>query len=336
MRVLSLLAAVLLTAACTDTDIPSALVVEEPAFGAQAHLAPEGAVVFPDLIPLPTGFQPEGIALGYGHDVYVGSFTSGAVYRADLRTGEGALVVPPAPGGERMSTGLSFDRRSRMLFAAGALTGMGFVYDTETGNLVQAYAFGDPMVTFVNDVVVTRNAAYFTGSFEPVLYKVPLGPRGEVPHPSAVEMVELSGDFQMGTGCGFGVNANGIDATPDGDHLIVVNGCLGTLYRVDPETGAATLIDLAGDNVVSGDGILLHGRTLYVVQNFLNQIAVIRLDATMESGTVVRIIGDPAFRVPTTIAEFGSSLYAVNARFDVAPPTDVWPDVEFEVVRVPK
>lgn len=335
MRRFSVLAAVLLMAACTDTEIPSALAPEDAAFRAQPHMAEAGEVAFPDVIPLPTGFQPEGIALGDGHEIYVGSFISGAVYRADLRTGEGALVVPPAPG-ERMSVGLSYDRRSRMLFAAGGLTGGGFVYDTETGDVAQAYSFGDPGVTFVNDVVVTRRAAYFTDSFKPLLYRIPLGPRGEVPDPSAVEIVALSGDFEMTTDCAFvaPVNANGIDATPNGDYLIVVNLCLGTLYRVDPETGAATLIDLGGDNVLFGDGILLDGRTLYVVQNVLNQIAVIRLNAAMDAGAVVGIITDPAFRVPATIAKFGSSLYAVNARFDVAPPPDVWPDVEFEVVRV--
>lgn len=98
----------------------------------------------------------------------------------------------------------------------------------------------------------------------------------------------------------------------------------------------ATLIDLGGDNVLFGDGILLDGRTLYVVQNVLNQIAVIRLNAELDAGTVVRIITDRAFRIPATIAEFGASLYALNARFDVAPPPDMWPDVEFEVVRVGK
>jgi hypothetical protein len=36
--------------------------------------------------------------------------------------------------------------------------------------------------------------------------------------------------------------------------------------------------------------------------------------------------------IPTTVAEFGNSLYAVNARFDVVPG----PLVEYDVVRVDK
>jgi hypothetical protein len=41
-------------------------------------------------------------------------------------------------------------------------------------------------------------------------------------------------------------------------------------------------------------------------------------------------ITSPLFRIPTTIAQFDNALYAVNARFDVAPT----PDTEYEIVRV--
>lgn len=294
---------------------------------------------YPTVIPLPTGFQPEGIALGYGHTFYVGSFISGAVYQVDPRTGEGAVLVPPAPG-QRMAVGLSHDRRSNLLFAAGGLTGAGYVYDAETGATVQAYTFGPPNVTFLNDVVVTQRAAYFTDSFNPVLYRVPLGPAGELPDPAQVDPLPLIGDFQNVPECPLPflapINANGIDATPNGQYLVLVNLCLGTLYRVDAETGVAKLIDLGGAAVPFGDGILLDGYDLYVVQNVLNQIAVIQLNRQLDAGVLMRVITDPKFRIPATIAEFGDALYAVNARFDVAPPPGVWPDIEFEVVRVPK
>jgi hypothetical protein len=59
---------------------------------------------------------------------------------------------------------------------------------------------------------------------------------------------------------------------------------------------------------------------------------VIRLSADLTSGVVERVITDPDLAFPSTIAAFGSSLYAVNARFDVAPG----PDVEYQVVRVPR
>jgi hypothetical protein len=72
--------------------------------------------------------------------------------------------------------------------------------------------------------------------------------------------------------------------------------------------------------VPNGDGILLHGRTLYVVQNQLNLIAVVKLDHDLGSGTVLRRLSDPGFDFPTTIDRFGGRLYAVNARFNATTP----------------
>jgi sugar lactone lactonase YvrE len=133
-----------------------------------------------------------------------------------------------------------------------------------------------------------------------------------------------------------GFNANGIDATPNGKLLIIVQSATGYLFTVDPITGIATRIMVTGGDhgglVPSGDGILLLGKTLYVVQNQLNKIAVIDVNLAANTGTVTGYITDPAFRVPTTIAAFGKSLYAVNARFG----TPVTPTTDYDVVRVDK
>ena len=81
---------------------------------------------------------------------------------------------------------------------------------------------------------------------------------------------------------------------------------------------------------MQGDGILLDGRTLYVVQNRMNQIAVIKLTRGLASGTITDLLTDSDFDVPTTIAEFGKYLYAVNARFGVTSPATQ----PYSVVRV--
>jgi hypothetical protein len=52
---------------------------------------------FPKLIALPDGWQPEGIAIE-GSTFYVGSIPTGAVYRGDVRTGQGAPLVPANEG----------------------------------------------------------------------------------------------------------------------------------------------------------------------------------------------------------------------------------------------
>jgi len=107
----------------------------------------------------------------------------------------------------------------------------------------------------------------------------------------------------------------------------------GQLYRIDTATYTTLPIDLSGGDVLNADGLLLDGKTLYVVQNAYNRVAVVELSPDFLSGAIVRYITEPfastpATKVPTTIAEFGNLLYAVTAGF--APPA---PDF---VVRLQK
>ena len=177
--------------------------------------------------------------------------------------------------------------------------------------------------TFINDVVVTWRAAYFTDSNRPVIYKVSKSWHGS---PGAVTAITLTGDYQHVPG----FNLNGIEATPSGRTLLAVQSATGKLFTIDPKTGATKLIDLGGATLPNGDGILLHGRTLYVVQNQLNKIAVVKLNHSLTRGVVTRTITDSDFDVPTTIAKFGKWLYAVNARFGTASG----PDATYQVVQV--
>ncbi|HXF99073.1 MAG TPA: hypothetical protein VNJ46_10730 [Gaiellaceae bacterium] len=274
---------------------------------------------FPARIDLPDGFQPEGIATA-GERFYVGSIPTGAVYRGSLRSGRGAVLVPAASG--RSAIGIDADRGR--LFVAGGETGNAYVYDAGRGRLLASYSLSTGG-SFVNDVVATRDAAWFTDSFKPVLYRVPLGPGGRPGPQTAVRAVALSGDYEHQPG----FNLNGIDATPDGRTLVVVQSGTGKLFTVTP-AGRTRQIRLAGGRTVpSGDGILLDGLTLYVVQNRLNRIAKIALRPGLRSGRLAGEItapGPDGFDVPTTIDEHGGYLYAVNARFGTAPSpaTDYW------------
>src|SRR3954454_11286980 len=157
---------------------------------------------FPAVIQLPLGFQPEGIEIGRGTTFYAGSVASGAVYRGDLRTGKGSILVPSAAG--RKATGIELDTQNR-LWVAGADTGNAYVYDAKTGALLKTYQLGTAP-TFINDVVVTRDAAYFTDSSKPVLYKIPLDL-------GAAQTIPLGGDYAHVANA---FNLNGIDATSNG------------------------------------------------------------------------------------------------------------------------
>jgi sugar lactone lactonase YvrE len=280
-----------------------------------------GVAAFPQVIALPRGFQPEGIEVGKGTTFYVGSVANGAIYRGNLRTGAGAILVPGAAG--KSATGIELDNRNR-LFVAGASTGKAYVYDARTGALIRTYNLASAP-TFINDVVVTRTGAYLTDSQKAVLYKIPIGAGGAL---GDVQTVPLGGDVSFASG----FNLNGIDATPNGKTIVAVQTNKGKLFRIDPATGVAREISLGGESVPNGDGILLTGKTLYVVQNQLNRVAVIALSANLALGRVVTRLTDPDFAVPTTIDDHGQRLYAVNARFGTPNPSQA----EFQVVQLRK
>jgi sugar lactone lactonase YvrE len=89
----------------------------------------------------------------------------------------------------------------------------------------------------------------------------------------------------------------------------------GELFSVRPRSGRSRQIEL-DRSLTNGDGILLRGKTLYVVRNRDNRIAVVDLDRRLRSGEIEEELADPLLDVPTTIAPFKRFIYAVNARFD--------------------
>jgi sugar lactone lactonase YvrE len=280
----------------------AALAVTVGAAPASAHPVPE-----PTTLQLPDGFQPEGIAIGTAPYAYFGSRLDGDIYRVSLRTGQGR-IISQGPG--TASLGLKLDGRGR-LFVSGGMAGDARVVDTTTGRVLASYQL-QTVPAFINDVIVTGGAAWYTDSTNAVLFKVPFGRHGALP--AAAVRVPLTGDIAYAAG----INVNGISAAPDGHGLIVVQTNTGKLFRTS-FSGRTTEIDLGGASVPNGDGIWLRGRTLYVVQNRDNLVTAIRLDRSGTHGTVLSRTTDPRFDVPTTIAEFGGRFYLPNARFSTTP-----------------
>jgi len=268
-------------------------------------------------IILPGAVGAEGIATGAGSTFYAGDLFTGDIFRGDLRRGEVELFIN-APDG-RAAAGLKADLSNDLLFVAGAFTGQGYVYDLTTGADVATYQLGG----FINDVVVTRDAAWFTDSNAAVLYRVPIGPGGTLGPLSSLAIDGPAANLD------FGFNLNGITATSNGKTLIVAHSGLGALFTVNPETGASAMI--GGVAVPFVDGILLEAGRLYAVQNFLNQIAVIDLSPDLSSGSVEDLITSSSFQVPTTVARAGNLLAVVNAKFDTGIPPRA---KTFEVVIV--
>ena len=269
----------------------------------------------PTRVDLPDNFQPEGIATR-GPVAYLGSRRTGAVYATDLRTGRGSVI---SRGDGTPAVGLELS--GSQLWAAGGGDGDVKVVDVRTGRVTARHRLvRDPVPgqTFINDVVVTGRTAWVTDSLQAALFRV----RGGV-----VTRVPLTGDWTQTPGVN---NANGIETTPDGRALLVVNSSNGLLYRVDPATGRTTQVDLGGTLLTNGDGLTREGRTLFAVQNRLNQVAQVRLAPGGRSGRLVRTLTSPEFDVPTTVARSGGALYLPNARF-TTPPT---PTTEYWVTRL--
>jgi sugar lactone lactonase YvrE len=291
----------LLTAALFSLMLSVTLVAPVQAHGPHKH--------FPDRIKLPVGFLPEGITIGRAPVAYLGSRADGDIYAADLETGKGR-VISEGPGSP--SVGLKVDRRG-LLYVAGGPAGTARVVNVRTGASKPYTLTTKP--SFINDVVLTRRAAWFTNSQQPELYRLSRETR-------KVTTLPLSGDWVQPEGFG----ANGIAQTPDGRTLLVIQSSTGLLFRVNPYTGRATQVDLGGASLTNGDGLLLEGRTLYVVRNRDNQVAVVRLDRRATAGRVVDTLSSEDFDVPTTVAAYQGSLYLPNARFGNPSPgtADYW------------
>jgi len=291
------------------------LIVALVALGSLVAPAALAQNAFPEKILLPNAFAPEGIEIALGNTVYVGSVQTGAIWVGNLRTGAGRILVQGATTpNTRGATGIEYDRGR--LWVAGAGFGTARIYNARTGTLVREYQLATPPGTFINDVVVTKKAAFFTDSQRAVLYRIALSKNGA---PGAFTTIPLGGEYAHVAGQ---FNLNGIVATANGKMLIAVQSFSKKLLLINPTTGAAKTIDIGSYDLANGDGLLLQGRTLYVVQNRSNKIAVFRLSANLSTATFVREITDGDFDVPTTIDRAGARLYVVNARFGTTTPTD--------------
>jgi hypothetical protein len=290
---------------------------------------------FPHIVSHPTGNQPEGFAIGRGHTAYSGSM-NGLIYKSNLRTGQGEILasVPDPFGTETVALGMRFDSRTNYLFIAGGITGKAFVYDADSGALVAEYQLGpDDFTSLVNDLTITKDAVYFTDSFRPFFYRLPLSQNGALSDPAAVEAIPLSGDFDNEPGI-YGVNSNGIVSSADGKVLIIGHSSAAKLYRVDPNSGHADVI--SADVVPFPDGLILSGKTLYIVSpkdpGPRDQVQVLRLDKKMLSGKTVGAITDPSLEGAASGARFGNSLYVINSRWLVDPAPN--PATEYWITKL--
>jgi sugar lactone lactonase YvrE len=254
---------------------------------------------------------PEGVALDQrGTSVFVSSTTDGTVFKGSI---ERAALTPFAPGGadgRTTANGLEVDGRGR-LFVAGGSTGKAFVLSAADGRTLKVLdSRPGASPTFINDVALAPDFAYFTDSVRPVILRAATTGDG---------IGELEPWLDLG-GTPFvyrdGVNANGIVSFARGGLLVIVQFNTGKLFRIDTRTTAVSEIDLGGAALVGGDGLVADGSRLFVVRHLDGQITEVRLLRGRREGRIGTTITSDGLRFPTTAARDGERLLVVNSQFD--------------------
>ncbi len=289
---------------------------------AQAAATPPADRAADTAIVLPGATSAEGIARGHGSTFYAGDLFAGDIFKGNVKKETAELFIDVPDG--RMAVGMAFHPKHDLLFVAGGFTGQAYVYDTVHKITVATYQFAEPDTSIINDVVITPIGAWFTNSYRAELYFVPIDRDGNLGESRTLPLSGPAADTSKE------LNLNGIQATPDGATLIVAHTGNGALYTVDPASGTSAVIE--GVNVPDVDGIVLDGRRLWAVQNFVNHVTRWRLSDDLSSGEFRKAITSGLFHNPATGALFGDILAVVNTHFDTGiPPTAD----EYEVVLVP-
>lgn len=266
-----------------------------------------------DSVPLPIGFRPEGITSGPGTTYYVGSLANGRILTGELTGGGHRVLLEGVTG--RSLRGLFHDDRTGLVWAVGSVGSRAHVYAVNrlTGRIAQDTIV--PGGRFLNDAVAIGDSLWVTDSLVDRLTRIPLTRGGWVSGAPA-EFLPLGGEWPSFDGSAN--NANGIRALRDGT-LILNNSRVGGLWNVDPATGVTRQIPVTGGPaLINGDGLELHGDTLYDVRGSSDTaVQVLRLTRSggSWSATTVETLTDPTLDVPSTATYAGGRLWAVNARF---------------------
>lgn len=304
------------------------------AFGALLASTPTLAQSGVTVLALPdAAAYPEGVTVDPTTGaVYTNSANTGVVFRVDPDTGAAVRISDPLDLGDSppakpvsVALGLEADGQGR-LWVAGARTGSMHVVDIATG--ARLARFTTPAGAWlINDVALTPDAAYFTDTLRPVLWRVA---RDSIADAALEPWLSFEG-----TALEYGEepNLNGIVATPDGRYLIVVLMKTGRLFRIDTRTRQVAAID-AGDSALDGgDGLALIDQRLFLVRQSAGEVVALDLSADLGSAVEAKRIKPAELAWPATIAVRGDRLIVANSQLNRRGSGD--PTLPFSLVSIP-
>ena len=285
------------------------IVVAAVALAAQAS----GTIIHP--LPGPQVF-PESVAVDAAAGRYwVTSVKDGTIFTGRVGSAAPATAFSPAGAdGRTIATGIAY--ASGRLAVAGRQTGSAFVYDARSGRLIGRMSTGlPPERTWLNDVAfAARGDAYFTDSTAPVLWRARRTRRGY----RLQRFLDFAGSpvrYRTAPGAE-GINVNGIAASAGGRDLVIAKRNDNALFHVDLRTKCVRRVALPAGAVTTPDGLVLRGRTLYVVQNAPSAVKVLRLSRDYATAAVRGTITDPSFAFTTGAAAYRDRLLVVSSQFD--------------------
>lgn len=277
-----------------------------------------------EVLALPNGFSPDGIAVSKEGTIYAASIVSGQIVKGNVN-GVGItefLVDTEINGG---AWGMDLTKNGKYLWVAGGLGGTVRSYDSNTGELVADVILSN--FGIINDLIVTEDAVYITNSGFPLIYKIPLNTEGE--QSGAASVIKLSSSINSDEA--LDVSFNGIAYDANSTRLIANDPSKGTYYSIDPGTGETILIDSQGV-FNSNDGLAIDVDYLFGVDSGKNQVTIFELADNLSRAERNRVITTDIFDVPTLIALDDTYMYVVNGKLT----TEGGPDVPYEIVRIPR
>lgn len=275
----------------------------------------------------PTGSRFEGIGVDRRQQTfYVSEVTGGEIHRGDVHSGRTEEWKPEGADGRRTARGITTDAHDRVYIAGGpnGITTAGpdlWVYEAD-GTLVAALRVGVPNA-FLNDVIVGPDgAAYFTNSNAPQIFRV----AEEDGQWTVSTWLDATGTIPTSTG----FNLGGVVLSSDRRALLVAQGNVGVLWRVELTSRAVSQVDVGGADLRNADGLVVRGHDLLVVRNFSRRLTTLRLDGRASGATLVADIATDPNRVLTTAKLAGGRLLAVDSKFEENPAQP-----PYEVVALP-
>ncbi len=281
---------------------------------------------------------PESLTSTADGTLFIGRLGDGGIVRANARSGEVAVFVPPGASESRSILGVFADERVNMLWACsndlsalGGPSGSGDSrsalkgFDLRTGAAKRSVPLPGAHA-FCNDIAVdARGAIYVTDSAGPNVLRLPAGA-------STFEVFAASPQFSPPEG---GIGLDGIAFGHDGN-LYVTTYTAGGLFRVDVKEGRA-------------EGVTkLHGSSPLTRPDALRSLGENSFLLVEASGTLdrVSISGDAfaaapirgGFREPTSVTQVKSTAWVSEGQlaffFDPARRKSS-PSLPFRIYAVP-